>query len=169
VSSIRRWGAIVAGLCLVILAVAVLALLLDDDPTPRVAVPTTAPPTGPLGEFDRATILMSGDEWHVAVASEPQQRSHGLMFVTDLGDLDGMLFVWEEDTTTSFWMKDTPLPLDIAFFRFDGTLVDLFSMEPCVAEPCERYQASDSYRYALEAPRGAFAVIDRPFLEVHSP
>lgn len=166
---IRRWGAIVAGFCLVILAVAVLALLLDDDPATPVAALTTQPPTDPLDEFDRGTILMSGEEWHVALALEPQQRSHGLMFVTDLGDVDGMLFVWEEDTTTSFWMKDTPLPLDIAFFRSDGTLVDLLSMDPCVAEPCERYQPSGPYRYALEAPTGAFDAMDQPFLQVDSP
>jgi hypothetical protein len=102
----------------------------------------------------------------VAVATDRDQLAQGLMGVTDLGGLDGMMFVWDADVASAFWMKDTLLSLDIAFFAADGTLVDLLSMEPCVAEPCEHYQPSGPYRYALEAPRGAFDAIDQPFLEL---
>ena len=54
------------------------------------------------------------------------------MDVSDLRDLDGMLFEFEQDTTVGFWMKGTLLTLDIAFFDTGGGLVDHFTMEPCV-------------------------------------
>jgi uncharacterized membrane protein (UPF0127 family) len=156
---------------LALLVIAVVVLLAEPDPA---TTTTTAPPViGPtsqpadsLDAFERGTVQMSGEVWQVAIASEPYQRAQGLMFVTSLGDLDGMLFVWEGDTTASFWMKDTPLELDIAFFRADGTLVDLLSMDPCTADPCPTYEASGAYRYAVEAARGAFDAMDQPFLRV---
>ncbi|MEX0825762.1 MAG: DUF192 domain-containing protein [Acidimicrobiia bacterium] len=175
----RRWGPLALGIGLaVVLAIAVGVLLAEPDPATRATtVPpvigptteTTAAAAHPLDAFEHQTIVVSGDEWEVAVATDRDQRAQGLMGVTDLGGLDGMLFVWDADVASAFVMRDTLLPLDIAFFAADGTLVDLLRMEPCVAEPCERYQPSGSYRYALEAPRGAFDAIDQPFLSVEGP
>lgn len=167
---VRRWAPAIA-IALGILTLLIVGVMLaEPDPAatttsspPGIGPSTTLPPD-PLAAFDTTTVEVSGEPWDVAVAAEPHERVQGLMFVTDLGELDGMLFVWEEDTTTSFWMKDTPLPLDIAFFAADGTLVDLLSMEPCPADPCPYYDPAGSYRYALEAPTGAFDAMDRPFL-----
>ena len=172
--STGRGGPLAIGIGLVIvLAIAVVALLDGSDPvtttTPPVIGPnteTTAAAAHPLDAFEHRTIEVSGEEWLVAVATDRDERARGLMGVTDLGGLDGMLFVWEADVASAFVMRDTPMPLDIAFFAADGTLVDLLSMEPCVAEPCERHQASGPYRYALEAPRGAFDAMDVPFLSL---
>ncbi len=76
------------------------------------------------------------------------------MFVEVLGDLDGMLFVFEEDRAGGFWMKNTLIPLDIAFFDGGGELVEVMSMVPCEEDPCPTYTPSAIYRYALEAPLG---------------
>ena len=51
-------------------------------------------------------------------------------------------------------MKDTLLPLDIAFFTAEGAFVDGFTMEPCTTASCPSYQPSGAYRYALEVPSG---------------
>jgi len=67
-----------------------------------------------------------------------------------------MLFIWEDDVLNGFWMKDTLMPLDIAFFGADGSLVDLLSMVPCAGDPCPTYRPSGSYRSALEVPAGGF-------------
>lgn len=129
---------------------------------------TTTPPlssttstTGPAIEvpepivgFGLATVRLDGVELLVAVADTPELRRQGLMGVEDLGDLAGMLFVFAEDTTGGFWMKDTLLPLDIAFFTADGAVVDSFSMEPCTTQDCPTYRPSGAYRYALELPAG---------------
>jgi uncharacterized membrane protein (UPF0127 family) len=78
------------------------------------------------------------------------------MFVEDLGDLDGMLFVFEAERTGAFWMKKTLIPLDIGFFGDSGGLVGVLRMVPCEAYPCRRYDIGAPYRYALEVPAGVF-------------
>ncbi len=109
-----------------------------------------------LDGFETDTIKLDGTRFLVAVADTPDQRAQGLMGVTDLGGLDGMLFVFPTDTPTQggFWMKNTLIPLDIAFFDANGMLVDRLAMEPCTADPCPSYHPSGAYRYALEAPEG---------------
>jgi len=109
--------------------------------------------------FPTAEILVGGERWAVAVADDPASRARGLMGVADLGDLRGMLFVFESDGTAAFWMKDTLVALDVAFFRGDGSLVDLLGMEPCPRDPCPVYRPAAAYRYALEVPAGGFAGI----------
>ena len=128
-------------------------------PTAEATTATSAPAaTVPevLAAFPRADILVSGETWTVVVADTPALRSQGLMGVSDLGDLDGMLFVFEADTTVGFWMKDTLIPLDVALFGAEGTLVDLLAMVPCADDPCPTYHPSGRYRYALESAPGAF-------------
>lgn len=100
--------------------------------------------------------MVGGEDWTVALAATPQERAQGLMFVTDLGDVDGMLFVFDRESSGGFWMKDTLIPLDIAFFRADGTVVDVLSMVPCEEDPCPVYTPVGPYFYALETVPGRF-------------
>ena len=95
----------------------------------------------------------------VAVADTAAERRQDLMNVADLGDLDGMLFVWDEPTTGTFWMEDTPLPLDIAFFDGDGAWVDNLTMPLCTTEDCPNYSAQAPYRYAIEVLESGFAAL----------
>ena len=81
------------------------------------------------------------------------------MGVTDLGGLDGMLFVFPVDSDGGFWMKNTLIPLDIVFFTADGGFVDALTMAPCTEDPCPTYRPGGSYRYALEAPAGDLAFV----------
>ena len=79
------------------------------------------------------------------------------MGITDIAPLDGMLFVFESDTSGGFWMKDTLIPLDIAWFTADGELVRVLTMVPCESDPCPSYSPGGAYRYAVEVPGDAFA------------
>ena len=54
-------------------------------------------------------------------------------------------------------MEGVPYPIDIAWFDATGALVSLASMAPCMAAPCPLYRAEGPYRWAIEAPPGAFA------------
>ncbi|MGH8875154.1 MAG: DUF192 domain-containing protein [Acidimicrobiia bacterium] len=99
-------------------------------------------------------INLDGEPWTVAVAKTPEDRARGLMGVRDLGALDGMLFVFPTETTTGFWMKETVIALDIAFFDDGGWLVEVLTMEPCRGDPCPSYRPETPYRWALEAPAG---------------
>jgi uncharacterized membrane protein (UPF0127 family) len=123
-----------------------------SPPTTTTDPPVTSP--AELEAFGRATVDLNGRSWRVAVADTPELRSQGLMRVTDLGDVDGMLFVYEELAPVSFWMKDTVIALDVAFFDGDGKLFLVLEMEPCREDPCPSYASREDTQWALEAPAG---------------
>jgi uncharacterized membrane protein (UPF0127 family) len=92
--------------------------------------------------------------WAAATAD---QQARGLMGVTDLSGADGMLFRFGGETTSQFWMRDTPTPLSNAFFAGDGTFVSSVDMTPCVEGPaaaCDLYSAAGPYTDAVEVARG---------------
>jgi len=90
----------------------------------------------------------------VARTSEAQAR--GLMGRTSLPPDGGMAFVFDQETTAAFWMKDTLIPLSILFWQGDGRIIDILDMRPCRADPCPVYRASAPYVGAIEMNRGAF-------------
>jgi uncharacterized membrane protein (UPF0127 family) len=114
----------------------------------------------PLTGLETQSITVVDDNivWllTVAVADTDAERSQGLMNVADLGDLEGMLFVWPEPISTGFWMKDVILPLDIAFFGEDLTLVDSFTMPLCTTDPCPSHLAAGPFKYAVEVVADTF-------------
>jgi uncharacterized membrane protein (UPF0127 family) len=87
------------------------------------------------------------------LAATPDQRRRGLMYVTDLGPADGMAFVYPAPRTGSFWMKNTVLPLSIAFFGPTGDHLGSFDMEPCAVDPCQRYPTAPDFVVAVETVR----------------
>jgi uncharacterized protein len=84
------------------------------------------------------------------VAASPEERRVGLMGVTALDEDSGMVFVFDGDQDGSFWMKDTLIPLSIAFWGGDGRVLDILEMTPCTADPCPTYSAKAPYTHALE-------------------
>jgi uncharacterized membrane protein (UPF0127 family) len=90
----------------------------------------------------------------VEVASSLQQRAQGLMRRTHLDDDAGMLFVFEHPDRHCFWMKDTPLPLSVAFLADDGRVVNIADMQP---QTTDLHCAEAPVRYALEVKQGSFA------------
>lgn len=116
--------------------------------------------------FTQATL---GDELlTLAVADESALRARGLMGVTDLGSVDGMLFSWGgAEVTSRFTMRDTLIALTIGFFDTEGRFVSSTDMTPCEGEPCDTYAAAGPYAYAIEFPKGkaidptALLVLDR--------
>lgn len=93
---------------------------------------------------------------HVEIVDTPEARQRGLMGRTSLDEDVGMLFVWPEDASSSFHMKNTLIPLSIAFIAADGMVLRILDMEPCTADPCPTYDPRTSYRMALEVNKGAF-------------
>ena len=118
----------------------------------------TRPPGSP--EFARGRVLIDtgGDSVlvDVDVAETDEQRAFGLMHRETLPDDEGMLFVFFEDSVSAFTMRNTLIPLSIAFFDFDGEILKILDMEPCEAEPCPSYDPAVTYRGALEVNQGAF-------------
>lgn len=109
--------------------------------------------------FDRvaATVTTAdGTECELCLwlADDDERRARGLMFVTDLGDADGMAFRYDAPRTGNFWMKNTLLPLSIAFFEQGGAYMDAFDMEPCTADPCPTYRTPSEFLIAIETVEG---------------
>ena len=92
----------------------------------------------------------------VEIAATEEARERGLMFRSRLAPRAGMAFVFPRDVTAAFWMKNTLIPLSIAFFDVRGKIVRILDMAPCRADPCPVYDPKTSYRGALEVNRGAF-------------
>lgn len=114
-----------------------------------------------FGEVQAIITDADGDTCEVCLlsATTDDQRARGLMEVTDpgLGGYDGMLFEYPAEAALGFWMRNTPLPLSIAYFDGEGMLVSTSSMEPCGdARDCPTYPAEGPSRFALEALEGRF-------------
>jgi uncharacterized membrane protein (UPF0127 family) len=90
----------------------------------------------------------------VELARAEEERRRGLMFREQLAEDAGMLLVYEEPTRVGIWMKDTPLPLDVAFFDAGGRIVDIVELSPCEADPCPVYRPDLAYVGALEVNAG---------------
>jgi len=91
--------------------------------------------------------------FRVEVAATPQQRQQGLMGRKQLPVNGGMLFVFEQADRHCFWMRNTPLPLSIAFVDASGRIVALADMQPFSDT---QHCPATEVRYALEVPQGGF-------------
>jgi uncharacterized membrane protein (UPF0127 family) len=92
----------------------------------------------------------------VEIADDGDERARGLMERTELDPDAGMIFVYPTDVRGAFWMKNTLIPLSIAFYADDGRIVKILDMEPCRQDPCRLYDPGVAYRGALEVNQGAF-------------
>jgi len=88
------------------------------------------------------------------VAATPDQRATGLMFRREMPPHEGMLFVFEQASVQCFWMKNTLLPLSIAFLADDGTVVNIADMQP---QSLDSHCSTKPVRYVLEMNQGWFA------------
>lgn len=105
--------------------------------------------------FIAAKIILGGHAIEVEIADTDRARSRGLMGRDSLKPGTGMLFVYEKPQLLSFWMKNTKIPLSIAFFDERKILFQILDMDP-PEESLESYQSSRPAQYALEVPQGWF-------------
>jgi uncharacterized membrane protein (UPF0127 family) len=120
---------------------------------------TTPTATGPVFEEGRVKIDTEGRQVlvDVEIAETPVQQQLGLMHRESLASEAGMVFLFPRETRGGFWMKNTLIPLSIAFFDRDGRILRILDMDPCTDDPCPVYDPHISYRGALEVNHGAFA------------
>ena len=100
------------------------------------------------------TLHIGQDRIHAEVANTAQGRERGLMGRTLLCPDCGMLFVFIRPERVNFWMKNTPLPLSIAFIAADGTLINTDEMQP---NSTNIHSAQGRALYALEMNSGWFS------------
>lgn len=105
------------------------------------------------------TVDLGGRPWDLLLADRDGMRG-----MTGFQGADGMLFDFDQDidpTAVVFVMDGVAFPLDIAWFTDSGALVGTASMAVCPADPCPTYSAPGRYRWAIEAPVGAFDALPR--------
>lgn len=132
--------------------------------------PGVAPPGDParvpLEGFDEIAVTVTpaagGDlvAWCLLAAIQAEQRARGLMGVTDLRGYPGMAFLYDRDVDHSFYMRNTPMPLSIAWIGKSGGIVSITDMAPCEdREGCPLYAPGGRYRNAIEVPQGALPMM----------
>jgi uncharacterized membrane protein (UPF0127 family) len=104
--------------------------------------------------LETTTITVGKVSLVVEVADDRYERSVGLMYRTSLSPDRGMLFVFPDDVPRAFWMKNTTIPLSIAFADATGRIIAIMDMEP--DDGRARYLSPGPARYALEVNRGWF-------------
>lgn len=158
------------------LARAVLAVLLAVPLVPACAAPDSSEPglaplepgLAPFGTaadaLPAARVRIQGSgrtlEFDVRVAETPEDQARGLQGVEALPEGAGMLFVFEAERTGGFWMRDTLVPLDIAFLDAGGRVLAVAGMVPCPGDPCPITDPGVPHRAALETAAGALTGVD---------
>jgi uncharacterized membrane protein (UPF0127 family) len=169
--SVGRVALLTGGLLLVVAGVALLAWALAsaaglvgagaDDPAMADA-PATAGPGGAAPGTARTVAYRLEPAGgrpvtvRLEVAADPAARTTGLMGRTEVPEGTGMVFLYPGDVAEAYWMKNTLVPLSIAFVAADGRVVSVAEMTPCTADPCPSYPPDGRYRYAVELSAGAF-------------
>jgi uncharacterized protein len=114
----------------------------------------------PAVTFASATALIDTQDGSVLIdveiAETDLQRQTGLMNRESLEKDSGMIFIYFKQESGGFWMKDTLIPLSIAFFDIEGKILKILDMTPCKADPCKIYDPGIPYMGALEVNQGAF-------------
>ncbi len=125
------------------------------------AVVATTAPAEP--RFQQGTLTITQATKRVTllveVASTPETRAPGLMFRTHLDEHAGMLFIFEQTASWGFWMKNTLIPLSIAFIDAQWRIVDIQDMKVAPDPekgPFASYKSAKPFLYALEVNQGFF-------------
>ncbi len=99
------------------------------------------------------TLEVGGQVLDVEVAADPASKQRGLMYREHLADNGGMLFVWEYSGLRAMWMKNTRIPLDVAFVNRHYVITNIETMEP---ETETLHRSHRPVRFALETNAGWF-------------
>jgi uncharacterized membrane protein (UPF0127 family) len=103
--------------------------------------------------LETVEIKIKEEIFTVEVARSYEDKQKGLKYRDYLGEREGMLFVYDRDQELSFWMKDTKIPLSIAFLTKNGLVVQMEDMKPLSQSSIK---SKYSVRYALEVKQGTF-------------
>ncbi len=101
-----------------------------------------------------AILNLDGKNLYIEIADDDSTRELGLMFRKQLHQNSGMLFVFDREQILSFWMKNTRIPLSLAYIKKSGVISQIFDMKPYDERP---HMSKEKVLYALEVNRGWFS------------
>ena len=141
--------------------VASVALDADDAAAGPVAAALRyqAAAEAPFTALTEIQLSVAGDCKRIVVADGEDERAQGLRGRRSTAPYDGMMFVFDAPTSTSFTMSGVPVPLDIGFYDADGRLVSRQRMEPCAETDakCPVYGSDEAFVFALETEAGGLS------------
>ena len=100
---------------------------------------------------ERIEVEIGGESFSIEVARTEDQKRVGLMNRKSIGNREGMIFVYESDQHLSFWMKNTTIPLTLAFLSKDGTIVQIEQLKPL---SLKSVMSDRAVRFGLELAAG---------------
>ena len=112
-------------------------------------MPTQAQPRLPV-----IKLLLGTNEIAAELARTPTQWQTGMMFRQEVGEQEGMLFVFPGTQRASFYMKNTKVPLSCAYIDPEGTILEIHDLKPFDEQPVPA--SSDRVQYVLETAQGWF-------------
>jgi uncharacterized membrane protein (UPF0127 family) len=129
----------------------------SESPSESLSEANAPPTTGPEASR-RSTVSITNTEGEmvvvrVEIATTTAEKQRGLMGRTALAEDAGMLFVFDREQQLSFWMKDTLIPLSIAYINESGRIADIQNMQPLDETP---HPSAEPAKYALEVNQGFF-------------
>jgi uncharacterized membrane protein (UPF0127 family) len=148
----------------VVVVLGVVKLLSDSDSSGNAAangsfataIANASPANEPFPELTALRLAVGDRCIRLLVADSLDERVAGLRQRRDIGDYDGMLFVFDGAADVGFTMSTVPVPLDIGFYDADGKLVSTRHMKPCAKaeNACPVYRSDEQFMYALETLKG---------------
>jgi uncharacterized membrane protein (UPF0127 family) len=103
------------------------------------------------GLEERIEVIIGGESFRIEVARTEDQKRQGLMNRKSLGDREGMIFIYETDQHLAFWMKNTTIPLTLAYLSKDGQIMQIEELKPLSLKSVASERA---VRYGLELAAG---------------
>ncbi|MDC0064956.1 DUF192 domain-containing protein [Verrucomicrobia bacterium] len=131
-----------------------------EKPAMPPSAPTPAPPANPVTgpaqpRLETIKLYLGAAELTAEIADENHERMAGMMHRTTMPENEGMLFVFPYPHQTGFWMKNTTVPLSIAYIDRASRVIEIYDLHPLNTKPAESRSAR--VQYALEVNQGWFA------------
>lgn len=145
-----------------VLLLACVCVLLAACPNPASApkaggAAASADPTEsgqPQPKLPTIKLWLGAHEIVTEIARTPIEHQVGMMWRTNMAEMEGMIFIFDDPGRRSFWMRNTLVPLDIAYLASDGTLLDVHAAQPRDETPVP--SDTDRVQYVLETRQGWF-------------
>jgi uncharacterized membrane protein (UPF0127 family) len=161
-AGLRRLGVIVTAM----FVIGVLLLLANGGSSPANPYEATARP--PFQSFDEARLTVNPGPGLVSrldntcslLAGTPDQQQRGMMGHRDFGSYRAMVFLFPQESTVTFYNRDVPIALSVAWFSADGSFITSKDLEPCAdVRGCPTIASTAPFRYAIEVKKGGLPSI----------
>ena len=117
-------------------------------------LPAASKADGPQPKLPTVPLLIDEKKLVAEVADDEAEKETGMMFRKSMADGEAMLFVLGRPQHASFWMRNTILPLSVAYLNAAGTILEIYDLKPRDETPVS--SKFDSIVYAIEVPQGWF-------------